>query len=284
LHGDVFPQRVLREGFIFRDERVPLLSPQGIFKPAILPVYPLSFRTAPPSLRHAAPYADELGSDGLIRYRYRGTDPQHRDNIGLRLAMRDGVPLVYLYGMVPGEYFPVWPAFIVGDDPRNLTFSVAVDERSMIQGEPWVAREAASEDKRRYITMETQQRLHQRSFRERVLSAYLERCAICRLHHPELLEAAHILPDGHPDGRPVIANGLALCKLHHGAYDQNIIGIRPDYRIEVRRDVLNEHDGPMLRYGLQEIQGEVLHVPRPEDFRPNREFLDFRYELFRKAV
>jgi putative restriction endonuclease len=198
--------------------------------------------------------------------------------------MRDGVPLIYLYGIVPGEYFPVWPVFIVGDDPRSLTFSVAVDERSVLGDRPGVVCEAASEAKRRYITIVTQQRLHQRSFRDRVLSAYQERCAICRLHHPELLEAGHILPDGHPEGKPVIPNGLSLCKLHHAAYDQNIVGIRPDYRIEVRADVLDEHDGPMLRFGLQAIQGDLIHVPRPEHFRPKREFLEFRYELFREAV
>jgi putative restriction endonuclease len=284
LRGDVLPQSVLLEGFVFRDRRVPLLSPQGIFKPAILPLYPLSFRTAPPSLRHEAPYADDLGDDGLIQYRYRGTDAQHRDNLGLRLAMRDGTPLIYLYGTVPGHYFPVWPVFIVGDDPQSLTFTVAVDERSVIKDRVWAVAEAASEDKRRYITREMQQRLHQRSFRERVLSAYLDRCAICRLRHPELLEASHILPDGHPEGRPVIPNGLSLCKLHHAAFDQNIVGIRPDYTLEVRRDVMDEHDGPMLRYGLQAIDGQVLHVPKPEVFRPNRDYLDFRYGMFRKAV
>lgn len=282
-HGDVVPQRVLQAGFEYEGQRVPLMNPQGIFKPAVLPMYPLSFRTAPPSLRHAAPYEDELGRDGLIRYRYRGTDPQQRDNVGLKLAMRDGIPLVYFYGMVPGEYFPVWPVFVVGDNDRSLTFSVAVDEKSVLQRTDWVMREAGSEAKRRYITVETQQRLHQQSFRERVLRAYVERCAICRLHHPELLEAAHILPDGHPDGKPVIPNGLALCKLHHAAYDREFLGIRPDYGIEVRRDLLEEHDGPMLKYGLQQIDGAKIRVPRPGEFKPNRDFLDYRYERFRAA-
>jgi hypothetical protein len=36
----------------------------------------------------------------------------------------------------------------------------------------------------------------------------------------ELLDAAHILPDGHPKGEPVVPNGLALCKLHHAAFDR----------------------------------------------------------------
>ncbi len=51
---------------------------------------------------------------------------------------------------------------------------------------------------RAYRTIMVQQRVHQQSFRERVIAAYRQSCAVCRLHRPELLEAAHILPDRHP--------------------------------------------------------------------------------------
>ncbi len=61
----------------------------------------------------------------------------------------------------------------------------------------------------------------------------------------------HILPDGHPKGEPIVPNGLAHCKLHHAAFDRHFLGIRPDLIIEVRRDIMDEADGPMLRYGLQ---------------------------------
>jgi hypothetical protein len=75
-----------------------------------------------------------------------------------------------------------------------------------------------------------------------VLRAYQQCCAICRLRHDELLEAAHILPDIHPFGEPVVPNGLALCKLHHAAFDANIIGVTPDLDVTVRLDVLQEID------------------------------------------
>lgn len=83
----------------------------------------------------------------------------------------------------------------------------------MVPGEPDLVR-------RRYVTRVMQQRIHQARFRAIVLLAYSVRCTICRLHdHPELLDAAHILPDGHPRGEPIVPNGLALCKLHHAAFD-----------------------------------------------------------------
>jgi hypothetical protein len=75
----------------------------------------------PPVSGRPAPYDDVLDEDGVLRYRYRGDDPQHRDNVGLRLAMQRGVPLIYLFGTVPGWYAPVWPVLVVNDDlvPRH---------------------------------------------------------------------------------------------------------------------------------------------------------------------
>ena len=282
IHGDVLPKSLLEKGFVFKGERVLLLSPQGIFKPRILDAYPLTFTTVPPSAQHPRPYEDDLGDDGVIRYRYRGSDPQHPDNVGLRRAMHDRIPLIYFFGVVPGQYYPVWPVFIATDDPGALTFGAVAEERSLAT-EADCAQAAVSADKRRYITVEVQRRLHQRGFRERILIAYANRCAVCQLHHPELLDAAHILPDGHPEGKPIIPNGLSLCTLHHAAYDQNILGINPDFVVRVRDDILREADGPMLRYGLQATQGVTIKVPRANDLKPNRDYLSYRYELFLKA-
>ncbi len=75
-------------------------------------------------------------------------------------------------------------------------------------------------------------------------------------------------------------NGLSMCKIHHAGYDRNILGIRPDLRIDERADVLLEVDGPMLRHGLQEMAGRVLDTPHSTAARPNRVSLEERYEAF----
>jgi putative restriction endonuclease len=280
LHGEVLPREVLHRGFDFRGQRVPLVGPQGIFKPAVLREVPLTITTVPVEMGRTRPYDDQLGEGGQLLYRYRGTDPRHRDNEGLRAAMRRQTPLIYLYGVVPGQYMPVWPVFIVGDDPAALSFRVAVDEAARVAPIEGAEAGMVADIRRRYVTAVTQRRLHQQTFRQRVLRAYQERCAICRLRHAELLDAAHILPDSHPRGEPTVPNGLALCSLHHTAFDRNVIGVRPDLVVEVRRDVLEESDGPMLRHGLQGFHRKTLFVPRPEALRPNAEFLAERYELF----
>jgi putative restriction endonuclease len=280
--GEVLPWALLSKGFELQGTRVPLVSQQGIFKPAVLDEIPLSIRTAPVTSEKKQPYDDAFDGERLS-YRYRGTDPMHRENVGLRLAMQRNVPLIYLFGVVEGQYLPVWPAYVVADDTARLVFSVAVDHRRLAEPTTSLLSEAGSDARRAYVTRTTMARVHQASFRVRVLRAYQQRCAVCRLRHAELLEAAHILPDNDPRGEPIVPNGLALCKLHHAAFDQNILGIRPDLVVEIRADILEETDGPMLKHGLQEMAGINLVVPRVVELRPRRDFLEERYVLFRKA-
>lgn len=280
VYGEVLPRTLLAEGFIFEGRRVPLIGPQGIFKPAVLPDTPISITTAPPKPNVPLPYDDQLYQHGLLSYRYRGKDPNYPGNVGLRRAMRNKVPLIYHYGIVPGRYLSIWPVYIVGDDRARLTFTVAVDDARLATE---VLPEWGEELRRVYVARVTYQRLHQHSFRERVLRAYREQCAVCRLRHAELLEAAHILPDRHPLGEPTVQNGLALCKLHHAAFDRHILGVRPDLVVEIRRNILEEVDGPMLQHGLKLMHGKKLHVPRSKNLRPREEFLRERYDLFLKA-
>jgi putative restriction endonuclease len=287
-YGLALPREVLLSGFDFEGKRVPLLSPQGIFKPAVLPEIPLSITTVPVVEGKSRPYKDEIGPDGLMRYKYRGTDPMHRDNMGLRLAMQQQTPLIYFYGLVPGRYAAIWPVRIIGENQSNLSFSVEVEDKlNLIVGEQAVLSESIAQPEsaaRAYITVATQVRLHQHSFRMRVLEAYRECCAVCRLKHVELLEAAHILPDSNPRGEPWVSNGISLCKLHHAAFDTQLMGIRPDLVVEIRKDILDESDGPLLIHGLKEWHNKrLIVIPHSPRLKPRADFLEERFEMFRRA-
>lgn len=280
-HGDVLPRSLLADGFRLDGIRVPLMGPQGIFKPKVLQEVPLSITTAPDG-----PYDDSFGANNLLRYRYRGTDINHSDNRGLRSAMENRLPLVYFHGLVPGKYLATWPVFVVADHPANLAFSVAVDDATHMEmniaANPSSAVQDTSDEnaRRRYVTAAVKVRLHQRTFRERVLVAYQHQCAFCRLRHEELLDAAHIVPDADPMGEPVVYNGLALCKLHHAVFDSNFIGLRPDYVIEVRDDILKERDGPTLAHAIQALHGTHITLPRQLSLRPALGLVETRYKQF----
>lgn len=264
-------------GFEFGGARVPLLDRQrGIRKPAILDEA-LSIRTTFTAPGSTPPYADAIGADGLQRYKYRGDDPHHPENVALRRAFERQLPLIWFVGVAPALYEPIYPVWIVGDDPRGLEFALALDagQRLVTPGAH------LDEATRRYVERHTKQRLHQRVFRTRVLLAYDGRCTVCNLGHGELLDAAHIIADGLPHGDPVIPNGMAMCKIHHAAFDSKLLGVRPNLTLHVREELLLERDGPMLRHGLQEMHDrKLMKLPAQRAAMPDRARLEERYEEF----
>lgn len=281
LHGETFERTTLSNGFIFRGQQVRLIGPQGIFKPKILEDRALTLTTVAPKPGQPRPYDDGFQADGTVTYKYRGTDPNHHNNRWVRNAMQAQAPLIYFHASVPGRYLAAWPVHVIGNDPERLEFRLDVD--SLATGVPLDDRVAEPDLTRRYGLVTTRQRLHQQTFRERVLRAYREHCAVCRLKHPELLDAAHIIPDSDPDGEPVVSNGISLCKIHHAAYDRNLFGIQPDFRIIVPARILAESDGPMLKHGLQEIHETLIELPRTTENRPDRDALDRRFRAFETA-
>ncbi len=264
------------EGFVVRGVRIPLLDRQrGIRKPIQMSAA-LSIRTTftPPGQR--PPYDDATGPDGRVRYKYRGLDPRHPDNAALRAAMDDRLPLIWFVGAVVGAYVPIFPVWIVDEEADQHQFVLALDAaQSLIPVGP-----ITDSIQRAYVERQTRARLHQPLFRAQVLHAYDGQCAICRLRYLSLLDAAHILPDGHPRGTPDVPNGLALCKIHHAAFDQNLLGIRPDSMVVVRADIQAAVDGPMLRHGLQAMNGVRLALPVSRTARPDPARLEERYEEF----
>lgn len=275
-----FSGRELAEGFIYNNRRITLKGQTGIWFPQGFSM-PISITT-----RLNGPYKlDAFNNDRTWTYAYRGTDPNHRDNRGLREALRTRTPLIYFTEIYTHYYQAVWPLIIIQDFPVSLCVKAMI-EPAYKDLRPGLALEDIIEsplDVRRYVTVETRRRLHQNAFRELVIHAYDEHCAICNLHHPELLDAAHIIGDTEEEGIPVINNGLSLCKIHHAAYDQNFIGIDQDYLVHVRSDILKERDGPMLRHGLQELEDWNIRTPQKRSDNPDPDRLAMRFRDFLSA-
>jgi putative restriction endonuclease len=269
--------------FEFEGERLPLLQHmRGIRVVAGMPAA-LTIRTTYSARPEDRPYEDAEGADGYFRYKWRRDDPDAFDNKALRVAMDQSRPLAWFIGVAPSRFTAVYPVWLVGEEPEATQFVVAFD--ASMRDDWSVDRLPHPADlalRRQYAQATVRRRLHQPVFRQRVLVAYESRCALCRLRHPELLDAAHIKEDSE-GGEPVVPNGVAMCAIHHRAFDNDVIGVRPDFVVQVRADVLSEQDGPTLRHALQALHGQRIELPRQRKAWPDTRLLAARFERFRSA-
>lgn len=273
LYGDRIPWSVL-QSFEHVGRRTALITQRGIRWQSGHPA--LTFNTTFSADPSRAPYADRIGQDGLPRYKYQGNDPTRPDNVAMLRSEQLGLPMVWFIGTDEGVYSAQYPVYVIGHDDESLDFTVAIDaEQRALVADDRIDFEA----KRRYAERLTRQRLHQPIFRSQVLRAYELRCTICHLGHLQLLDAAHIRSDA-LGGEPVVPNGLAMCKLHHAAYDENLLSVNADYRVIVAPAVRAEKDGPMLLHGLQEMHDTAITLPRRVREHPNRDLLAQRHLTF----
>ena len=133
-------------------------------------------------------------------------------------------------------------------------------------------------------TFEIKRRINQGFFRDTVLSSYEQKCCITGINNPALLNACHIV-DWSADAanRTNPQNGLCLNVLFHKAYDENLIGISPDYEIIISEkffgEKINSTDIQFRDY-IKEINGKRIMLPKR--FQPDRDLLAMHYERFCK--
>src|SRR4029077_4538974 len=113
------------------------------------------------------------------------------------------------------------------------------------------------------------------------ITAYRGRCALSGLREPVLLDAAHIIEDKNERlGQPVVQHGIPLAKTHHAAFDAQLIGIDPDFKIHVSRRILNQKDGPTLE-ALKRLHSNRMYLPTRVKDAPDRNRLAVRFDQFR---
>ncbi|WP_458759226.1 HNH endonuclease [Afipia sp. TerB] len=274
----------LKPGFIFREERIPLVNPQrGIFKPQQMR-FLLSIKTVFPKPGGKVWYDDQrevhrqiFQGEEAVDYAFMGQNPDATDNRWLKEAYENQIPIIYFLGIAPGRYQALLPTFISGWDGPALKARVAFGPNPETLVAP------ADGLERRYALRTVKQRLHQATFREAVITAYDRRCALSGLPEPLLLDAAHIIADKDEKlGQPVVSNGIPLSKIHHAAFDAHLIGIDPDFRMHVSERLLGQNDGPMLD-ALKQLDGRNIRLPGRIKDRPDRDRLAARFERF-KAI
>lgn len=223
------------------------------------------------------PYDDAPGPDGLLRYKWQGKDREHPSNRALRNAKDQKLPLIWFWGVAPGEFRAVFPVYLVAEEEEKHQFVVDLND-------DWEAVDLGATTRpieKAYRERTVRHRIHQPVFRQRVLKAYETQCAICGMPRAELLDAAHIVADKEPDGIASVPNGMSLCKIHHSAYDHNLLGVSPELKVAVRDDLLGVSDGPVYEHGLKEVHGKSLrYLPRRKSLLPDAALLAQRYDTF----
>lgn len=222
------------------------------------------------------PYQDAEDGSGWVTYSHRAGEGG--DNTKLVQAWKNGDPLVYFRAVREGYYLPYYPIVIAENSPEKRHVRFPLDPGLRILGDPLAS--TYTELQREYAESIVKTRLHQPIFRAQVLHAYAGACTVCDLKHSELLDAAHIVPDADALGIAHVSNGLAMCKLHHAAYDRSLMAITPDFEIRIDAELLDEVDGPMLRHGLQDMHGRQIRVPQNRNARPSRDLLAHQFEKF----
>lgn len=120
-------------------------------------------------------------------------------------------------------------------------------------------------------------------FRDIILRAYHSRCAFCgydlRLDGALVgIEAAHIHWKAY-GGPCVVHNGLALCSLHHDAFDMGAFGLDENLTIRISAGVSRS---PVIDNLFWQRNGQLLHLPHDESLWPAEQYIGWhRKQVFK---
>ena len=131
--------------------------------------------------------------------------------------------------------------------------------------------------KTRSVTV--QQRVNQARFRKAVLTSYNATCCVTGLQHEKLVIASHIVPwseDTHNRLNP--KNGLCLSALHDRAFDQGLITVTLDFKVQVSKKLKTQTDDSFMVTSLLQFDGKPIRLP--ERFKPDPGFLEHHNRRF----
>jgi putative restriction endonuclease len=128
----------------------------------------------------------------------------------------------------------------------------------------------------RQRVVETVTRLVRASnFRDQVMSAYGNRCAVTRAQL-KLVDAAHILPAGAAGSVDTVVNGIALSPTWHRAFDQGLVYLNPDLQMRINPARVQHLTSLQLHGGLDVMTpylNRTIHLPVDVNQRPSPRFI-----------
>lgn len=242
------------------------------------------------------PYDDSVG-DKRFEYVGEGLEGDQKENSPGNAALLEAVdrptPIYFFYKSTDGaeweyqgrvdvddyEYverdgrkvFVFTMEHVQGTDPTPIEIN---SEKRRIEDS--VSSQPSLTDNSEYEI--TRRKARDRAFSDLVTEAYDGKCAVCgkRRESPTgntETEAAHIYPK-REGGSDDVRNGIALCRLHHWAFDAGWLIFTDEHLIEVA-DAPNR-DG---YHEFKQLEGRKLHLPDNDEYHPHPLFLENRQKL-----
>jgi len=205
----------------------------------------------------------QIKEDALRKAYINGFEPYDKGNNEVAIALRPDFFVNYVQSLESLHDF--------GQSRKDLSVLSQVAQNPEIN----VADIQVQSIARKTTVVSVIKKLRDASFRKRVLTAYNSRCAVCGIQL-KLVEAAHIVPVDHDKGTDETRNGLALCSLHHRAYDQALITIAEDYSVQINRNRVQDLQNLNLSEGLdifsQNLRPIIVLPPAVTD-RPHARYI-----------
>ncbi|MGH9815315.1 MAG: HNH endonuclease [Candidatus Acidiferrales bacterium] len=111
-------------------------------------------------------------------------------------------------------------------------------------------------------------------FKQRVLFAYGNRCAVTRVQL-RLVDAAHIVPVGAPGSVDHVRNGIALSPTYHRAFDAGLIYLDEECRMRMNEGRLHALEALHLAGGVESFREPLgpIFLPPDANQRPQIDFI-----------
>ncbi len=282
---------IIKRGFQVGSENVYFASRAGgIFKPKQMSAA-LSIKTVVPRTGRPTWYSDQGlasskldASTGLWHYDLARGGLDDPTNRALQTAWYRNAPLIYFIGVREATYQPVFPVWVEHLDPElgYVLLATADIGDNRLSSVAAARKDLPLSVETSWTLRTTRARNHQAWFSNRTKAAYRWRCAFSGLRVRQLLVGAHIVPDA-KGGPASVRNGICMTTLHHTAFDSNLIGVDPSFRVHVSPSLCDQKDG-MLLANLKELAGQRIRLPDNPMDKPDPDLLEKRFNEFEMSI
>jgi putative restriction endonuclease len=134
---------------------------------------------------------------------------------------------------------------------------------------------------RKIVLQQINRKVRDARFRQNVLSAYGNRCAVSGMQL-DLVDAAHIIPVDHERGTDELKNGICLSALHHRAFDNGLIAVKRDYSVVLNERRISDLHSIGWDGGAAEFKASLrdqIILPARRAHYPDPDYLVFGQQL-----